>query len=419
MPRVTLESPAAPPWHRRPSVWTAAAVFLISTATFVRVPLLPEMGEALAMDASLLGVFTALFAVGRLLVDLPAGALLDRVGPRPMFMLSGILLLAGSAVIGLAWTPAVVLAGGVLLGIASAGGNTTGQTFFARNVAGERRGRSMASFSAALLGGQTVGPALAGVVAGVGGWRVAMLGGAVLGLVVTAGGWVTGRRAASPGQRPSPPAAGDADADAPSPAASGLLEANPAFGVGQRAALYGARFSALFLMGAIPQTLVPLIGDDLGLAVGVIGAALGVGGVARFVAAFVGGQLADRLPRKAVMVSGMGVQTLGVALLMVHGRVWAWLAAIVLMSLGSFAMMTGTTILGDHVADRHAGKELGAYRFIGDIGLLAGPAVGAALFDLAGQRVAVAAVAGLVAVAAVAAGVLLPDDPHRERAAGA
>lgn len=417
MPRVTLESPTAPPWYRRPSVWTAAAVFLISTATFVRVPLLPEMGEALAMDAALLGVFTALFAVGRLLVDLPAGALLDRVGPRPMFMLSGTLLLAGSAVIGLARTPAVVLAGGVLLGIASAGGNTTGQTFFARNVEGKRRGRSMASFSAALLGGQTVGPALAGAVAAVGGWRVAMLGGAVLGLVVTAGGWATRRRAAPPARRPPPPATGGDDA--PSPRASGLLEANPAFGAAQRAALYGARFSALFLMGAIPQTLVPLIGDDLGLAVGVIGAALGVGGVARFVAAFVGGQLADRLPRKAVMVSGMGVQTLGVALLMIHGRVWAWVAAIVLMSLGSFAMMTGTTILGDHVADRHAGKELGAYRFIGDIGLLAGPAVGAALFDLAGQRVAVAAVAGLVAVAAVAAGVLLPDDPHREGAAGA
>lgn len=398
------------------SVWTVAAVFLVSTATFFRVPLLPEMGKTLAMDASLLGVFTALFAVGRLLVDLPAGALLDRVGTRPMFALSGLLLLAGSAVIGLAGVPALLLAGAVVLGIASAGANTTGQTFFARNVEGQRRGRSMALFSAALLGGQTVGPAVAGGVAAISDWRVAMLGAAALGLVVALGAWVAHRGAgAADDQPPDTPAAeaGSADDDGDDEP----VDDDASLQVGSRGALYAARFSALFLMGAIPQTLVPIIGaDNLGLTVGVIGAALGAGGVARFVAAFVGGQLADRLPRKVVMVSGMSIQVLGVALLALEGAVLAWLAAIVLLSLGSFAMVTGTTILGDHVADRHAGKELGAYRFIGDLGLLAGPAAGAALFDVAGQRVAVLAVAALLAAAAVAGALLLPHDPHREPA---
>lgn len=399
-------------------MWTAAGVFLISTATFFRVPLLPEMGEALAMNASLLGVVTALFAVGRLVVDLPAGALLDRIGPRPMFLLAGGLLFASSALVGLAWTPGAVFAGAVVLGVASAAGNTTGQTFFARNVEDERRGRSMATFSAALLGGQTVGPAIAGLAAALGGWRLAMLGGGGLGLVVVLGAVVALRYAAR-GPRVSavadPGTASSAADEAEEPADD--ADAADVFGGGQRAALYGARFSGLFLMGAIPQTLIPIIGaDNLNLGVGLIGVASGVGGVARFVAAFAGGQLADRLPRKVVMVAGMGMQTAGVLLLTVQGAVWAWMGAILMISLGSFAMVTGTTILGDHVPDRRAGKELGAYRFIGDIGLLAGPAAGAALFEIAGQRVAVAGVATLVALAAIAAALLLPRDPHRQPA---
>lgn len=418
MPRLSTEQQGAPPWHRRAPVWTAAAVLLISTVTFFRVPLLPEMGETLAMNATLLGVVTGLFAVGRLVVDLPAGALLDRIGPRPMFVLAGGLLFASSTLIGLAWTPGAVFAGAIVLGIASAAGNTTGQTFFARNVENERRGRSMAVFSASLLGGQTLGPALAGLAAALGGWRIAMLGGAGLGLLVVAGGWAAARyRVRKPDLPPTEqqPAATEEPANDSSEKQPDT-DAEVAFGIGQRAALYGARFSGLFLMGAIPQTLIPIIGaENLSLGVGLIGAASGVGGVARFVAAFGGGQLADRLPRKVVMVTGLCVQIGGVLLLAVQGAVWAWVAAIVLISLGSFAMMTGTTILGDHVSDHRAGKELGAYRFIGDFGLLAGPAVGAVLFDVAGQRVAVISVAGLLVVSAVAAGLLLPEDPHRER----
>lgn len=402
-------TPTAPPWHRRPTVWAATAVFLISTATHFRVPLLPEMGKALAMDAALLGVVTAMFAVGRLLVDLPAGALLDRIGPRPMFTLSGLLLLASSALIAVAWTPAVVLVGALILGIASAGGNTTGQTFFARNVDETHRGRSLAAYSAALLGGQTAGPAIAGAAATVGGWRIAMLAAAGLGVVVAVGGGAALRDAAGRADRDAGVVdGGDDDGTGGAHAGEGPVTAL-SLRLSQRAALYAARFAGLFVLGAIPQTLIPIIGaDNLQLQVGLIGGALGVGGVARFVAAFLGGQLSDRMRRKVVLLSGMSVQALGVTILALEGVVWAWIAAIVLVSLGSFAMVTGTAILGDHLSDRYAGRELGAYRFIGDLGLLAGPAAGAALFDVAGQRVAVLSVAAFMAACTAAAALLLP-----------
>lgn len=414
---VTPEADSVRSWYRKPTVWTAAAVFLISAATHFRVPLLPRMGDALEMSAALLGVVTTLFAVGRLLVDLPAGALLDRVGPRPMFTLSGLLLFVSSALIAVAWGPMVVLAGAVVLGIASAGGNTTGQTFFTRHVEEGHRGRSLATYSAALLGGQAAGPVIAGGAATVGGWRVAMLGAAGLGLVVSAGGWWALRSAATRGGAAVlTSATGETDAldstaeDEEDPA-DGSPEAAEGLelGIGQRAALYGARFSGLFLLGAMPQTLIPIIGaENLRLEVGLIGVALGLGGAARIAAAFIGGQLSDRFRRKLVLVGGMSLQVVGVAVLVVQGAVWAWVGSIVLVALGSFAMVTGTAILGDHLSDRRAGRELGAYRFVGDLGLLVGPAAGAALFDVAGQRVAVLGIAALVLACTVTAGLLLP-----------
>lgn len=415
---VTPEAGSVRRWYRKPTVWTAAAVFLISAATHFRVPLLPRMGDALEMSAALLGVVTTLFAVGRLLVDLPAGALLDRVGPRPMFTLSGLLLLVSSALIAVAWGPMAVLAGAVVLGIASAGGNTTGQTFFTRHVEEGHRGRSLATYSAALLGGQAAGPVIAGGAATVGGWRVAMLGAAGLGLVVSAGGWWALRSAATRGGAAELTSAtggtaalGSADEDEEHPADGSPEAAREGLdlGIGQRAALYGARFSGLFLLGAMPQTLIPIIGaENLHLEVGLIGVALGLGGAARIAAAFIGGQLSDRFRRKLILVGGMSLQVVGVVVLLVQGAVWAWVGSIVLVALGSFAMVTGTAILGDHLSDRRAGRELGAYRFVGDLGLLVGPAAGAALFDVAGQRVAVLGIAALVLACTITAGLLLP-----------
>ena len=71
----------ATPWLR-PTLPLAVCVLLASTVAWFRVPLLPDIGAELTMSPTALGWTVTLFGVGRLMMDLPAGRLADRVVHR-------------------------------------------------------------------------------------------------------------------------------------------------------------------------------------------------------------------------------------------------------------------------------------------------------------------------------------------------
>ena len=58
---------------REPSL-VSAAVLTLTAVAFFRVALLPEFGRELSMSTFQLGLVTTVFAVGRLVADLPGGA---------------------------------------------------------------------------------------------------------------------------------------------------------------------------------------------------------------------------------------------------------------------------------------------------------------------------------------------------------
>jgi MFS family permease len=169
-------------------------------------------------------------------------------------------------------------------------------------------------------------------------------------------------------------------------------------------------FAVFLTLGAVPQTLVPLIGaDDLGLGTAAIGLALGLGGIARFAGTILGGILSDRVSRKAALVPGLIVQALGVALLALEPTMTTWLAAIVVMSLASFAVPVAATILGDITEPTRVGAQLGRFRFVGDLGLIVGPVVVSALFEGVGRAAAFAFVSLVLIVPAMLSWKFLPD----------
>lgn len=392
------DAPAAPPYALLTAV--GLAVLVLSTAAFFRVPLLPDIGRDLSMTATRLGIITSMFAAGRLLTDLPAGRLLERRHPGMLLAGSAALMAVGSVTFAVAGVAATAYAAAFALGISSAVTNATGMHAFSVAVPAARRGTSLAMFSTALLGGQSLGPLLAGVIAGASSWRVAEAAAGAAAAVLTVGLLVVWRLGPA-----RPRAAG------PAPSVAVEADAEVVAGTGRRArwALLSVPFAMFFTLGAMPQTLIPLIGaDHLRLDVSTIGLALGVGGACRLAGGLVGGVLADRVSRRAALLPGLGLQAVGVALVIGAGTAW-WLAGIVVMSLASWSISVSTAVLADLAPEGQLGPRLGHFRFVGDVGLIAGPLIATQLFERLGPAPTMLAVAGLLVASAAWCAVSVPE----------
>lgn len=381
-----------------PAFLVGFSVFATTLVAFFRVTLLPDIGAELSLSAADLGLVTTAFALGRLVADLPAGRMADRwpvtvnqgVAAAGVALASGVLAMAGDLV--------AVIGAAFVLGVASSVSNTVGMTYFSTMAAPEQRGRALARFSSALLVGQSLGPAVAGLLTALGSWRMVAAVGAAMAaaqiLVIAAGA----------GQfRPGPPRAPE---DAAAPAAQ---TARP-LRTSQRVILYAVPFVMFCTMASLPQTVIPLLGaSDLELSAAAVGLALGFGGVCRFLGNLVGGWASDRISRKAALVPGLALSAAGAALLAWEGQLWAWLAAIVVLGLASSPISTATAILTDLTGGRSVGRALGPFRFVGDLGMIIGPYPVTLILEHAGTRPAVLTVAALLAAAAAACALGIPE----------
>ncbi len=379
---ISARDSGAPPAHL---VIVGGAVLLASIAAFFRVPILPSLGTELRMDAAQLGLITTSFALGRIVTDMPAGRLTDRVSALTLLSTSSLVLTVGSLLFAIAPTPMAVLVAAFVLGIASSITTTTGITFFATARPAASRGRSLALYSASLLVGQALGPTAGGLLAGPFGWR-----GALYGAAAVAAGLIVVTRIAAIAVHP---AVGSIRAIgvAPSRSHAAIPRAtlDPSV-VRQIRILLFVPFTLFFVLGSLPQTLLPIIGaDSHGLDAATIGLALGLGGLCRLVGVLVGGRVSDRFGRKTALVPGMLLMLGGVALLALDG-VSAWIGAIVLISLGTSGLGSAATMLTDLTGGDGIGRRMGTFRLFGDLGWITGPFIATRIYVAAGQRATVA-----------------------------
>ena len=358
-------------------------ILAVTAAGFVRAPLLPDMGRALALSDTALGAIVSCFAFGRILADIPAGRLTDRV-PSGLMMATGAALVgAGSVVSGLAPGPAAAFAGAFVLGIGSAWTNTTGLATFAA-APRHRRGVSMSGFAASLMVGQAFGPTLGGAVASVYDWRAGFLSGAFVAVAVALVFLVFFRH--SPPRHPAT-AAQDPLGDAGEPRRLVL------------ASLYLLPAAQFAIGASLLQTLIPIVGDgELDLTPGVIGLAIGGGGLARLVGVLVSGKISDTHSRRWALIPGLAIQLVGLIVFALNGSLVGWMITILLTSLGSSAVNVGATVLADLSEGSKLGRRLGLFRVTGDVALLIAPLVAGALYDSAGRAVAMVPLIVFVAV---------------------
>lgn len=151
----------------QPSILALSLVSLVVMmgSSMVTPSLTLYVQQMLGGNEFFVGAVIAGFAIGRLIFDIPAGVLTDRLGLNKTMIL-GLAILVGSSVLaGLAPNYWVLLAARVLEGIGSSIYVSAAIAFVLLSSAAETRGRSIGSYQSMLMLGPIIGPVVGAPIA--------------------------------------------------------------------------------------------------------------------------------------------------------------------------------------------------------------------------------------------------------------
>ncbi|QNO38818.1 MFS transporter [Protaetiibacter sp. SSC-01] len=400
---------AAPP-DRFPWRQVVVAAFLptilFSIGEGAILPIIPVVAHDLGAGLSGAGLIAAMIVIGELLGDLPAGALVARIGERTAMIGASVLSIAGVAIAFAAPNPWVLGIGILVIGVATAAFGLARHAFMTSFVPPVYRARALSTLGGTFRLGYLIGPfATAGVIQATGIAANAFwihLAACVAAIIVLL---VLHDPADVVTTRPGPAAreaAGEQKGLFRTIADNRRVLGTLGLGAALVAALRASRNVIL------PLWALSIGVDEVTTAI-IIGAAAGLD-VALF---YAGGWIMDRFGRLWTAVPsmiGLGVSHLLLAFTHdVPGAV-VWFAVVAgLLSLsngiGAGILMT----LGADLADpAHPGPFLGAWRFTADAGAAVAPVLIAALTAAASLPVAAAVMGALGLAGALDLRVFVP-----------
>lgn len=379
-------------------------LFLSVASNNLITPLLPQIRDGLGISLQAIGTYVSAYGLARLIVDLPSGAMVSRLGPRAIAVAGVALNVISSSVAVVAPSFGLLFAARVGAGVGAGLLATVILSAMSDVAPPAIRGRVMSLYQIANNLGIALYPLLGGLVGSAFGWRggfacgavAAALSGAVLAPVM-------GRiRQMSPGrERPAPQRDGR---HRPVDFAAGAALAAVFFGVvANMINRHGFRNTVLPLFAASHlglgevQTATGITVMSLtGIAVTIPGAALG-----------------DRIGRKRIVVAGLVLLAIGDFVYPLLATNFAsFVAAGAIVGLGDFFSSSQTALLSDMVEGPRRALVLGAYRFFVDLGALVGPMLLAAILAGAGAEAAIFTAAVILLLAAVVNQLVIPMRPR-------
>jgi len=338
------------------------------------------------LDSGAGAAFAAMIAglrgVGILLFDVPAGMLVARFGDKPVLLGGLSLILFSLVLLASSNNPWMLGVAAVALGTGHAAWMLGRQSYLADICSTHELGRAIAAMAGLQRGGALIGPVAGGFLAGVVGFPIAFVAGAVCAVLAAVMVLSFAREVL-------------VEHDHRDSSLGGTL----AVLVDQRRVLATAGGSALVLqlMRASRQLLVPLFGQHVGLGITTIGAVYSMSTVVDIALFYPSGVLADRWGRKWSAVPSMLLYAIGLALLPLASGFYSLL---VIATLLGFANGIGTGVVMIMGADfarasgRH-GQFLGLWRLIGDVGISVAPMLTSTVVDAGGLAAASLTVAGI------------------------
>ncbi len=365
-------------------------------------PVLPLYARSFEVSYGLIGLVLAAEGIGTLMIDVPAGVLLRKLGQKKVMVLGIVCTVLG--VLGLVWSRTLVelIACRLVSGMGLALWDISRYAYLAEVVHRGLRGRAIAVWGGIARIGKFFGPVLGGVVAAAYGLRAPFLIYAVLAVLMLAAVafWVRG---SSPGKEPRAKEGGSG--------LRAILKSHRR----QLATAGSGQIFAQMIRAAFP-IVVPLYAvDAIGLQVRDVGLIMSISAALDMCMFYPAGLLMDRLGRKYASVPCFLIQAVGMALIPLSDSFAGLLGATTLIGLGN-GIGSGTMMtLGADLAPAHArGEFLGLWRFVGDGGLAASPLIVGNVADLVGLALAPLAVSGMGLTAAFILAVLVPETLQKQ-----
>jgi MFS family permease len=386
------QAPALPVAIPRDAYLLGTALFLIIAATNILTPLLPDIRNDFGVSIATAGIIVGAYGLARLIVDLPAGFLADRIGHRRLSAMALVVLVA-SCLLGLgATTVELLIAARVGMGASVAILATVILSSLSATATAVNRGKVMSLFHVANNTGIALYPLVGGVVGAWLGWRATF--GVTAVLVVVAGVILIPVLLRIRPHRDDPSRAGTGDARVLHGRSRAIAIGVTNFGV----------VANMINRHGFRNTILPLYAATaLGLGGISIATAIALMSITGLAVATPGGMLGDRIGRRRVITSGLAAIAAGdLVFLLTHDLV-TFLAAAALIGFGDFFSSSQTALLSEIVPPRQRTRVLGGYRFSADLGAFVGPVLLAAVMDVASAQAAIlVAVAILLASSAAA-----------------
>ncbi len=366
-------------------------------------PALPLFGRSFGVGAALVGLLVSVYAVGRLILDVPGGYLVDRVGRRPVMLVSAVIVAIAAMLAATAGSFAQLVAWRLLQGIGSGLFTTAAMTAMADLGGVVHRGRALSLFSGAFLIGSSLGPSVGGLVASYWGLRAPFVVYGALAILCLI--WVyfqvpetaSARLASSPILAPDEPGR-------PFPRLDFVL-----IGI--------VTFAVFFTRAGGRATILPLYAyTRFAMTAAQVGIMLSVIALINMIVLYPTGALSDRFGRKRAIVPGILLMAVAFGQMAFASSHLEILVGAVILGFGSgVGGPAPAAYMADLGPPARMGTVLGLYRAIGDLGFLVGPIALGWVADAAGYSSALIAVAGLL-VAAVLPFALFATE-HRGRPA--
>ncbi len=366
---------------------------LFGVAVGIVLPLIPTSAIRLDADLATAGFVAALLPIGKVVADLPAGALASRIGDHRAMVVSAVLGLAAFAGTALAGNLWVLGASVLLLGGATALFQLARLAYLTEITPVDRRARVLSTLGGVQRLGYFLGPFLGAVVIVSTSLDPAYWLGAGCMVVTLAVLLSTGGSRSRPGENGAP-----------------VLSLRTIIRAHRK--LFVRLGVATLLVGAVRgarQTVIPLWGEYLALDPETISVIFGLSGALDMLLFYPGGKVMDRFGRLWVAIPSMLVMGVSMALLPLTGSATTLCMVGLVLGLGN-GIGSGIimTIAADVAPEEGRSSFLGVWRLSQDLGESVGPLLIAAGTGLGSLAVGIWVAASLGAASSAALGRWVP-----------